>query len=191
MFLDDGNFIRVYFHHQLLNKFTGVFCQPPLAPFKVRLLQSLAMHEQIVSQEPLVFLSRKRRVSLECSTKTWHIICVFVLLKDKPDLQPAQKRKKEKWVLVELQPAVEREIPSSLSSMECKWQHIIKAWYKETPSLLSTCSPRTWHQQKHPGHELVKLTFSIATELNSVDLSTSDFRQEAPCCFVEGLCVTL
>lgn len=25
MFLDDGNFIRVYFHYQLLNKFTGVF----------------------------------------------------------------------------------------------------------------------------------------------------------------------
>lgn len=25
MFLDDGNFIRVYFHYQLLNKSTGVF----------------------------------------------------------------------------------------------------------------------------------------------------------------------
>lgn len=25
MFLDDGNFIRVYFHYQLLNKFTGVY----------------------------------------------------------------------------------------------------------------------------------------------------------------------
>lgn len=25
MFLDDGNFIRLYFHYQLLNKFTGVY----------------------------------------------------------------------------------------------------------------------------------------------------------------------